>query len=79
MISCIGSANKVMTLSSETKRALDDILDEIVVNDRHKNIVDINLDKTNLPDAIKEKMNAVKKFYPQRISEAEPKKVGGTE
>ena len=28
-------------------------------------------------DAAKEKMKAVKKFYPQRISEAEPKKVGG--
>tara|TARA_B100000809_G_scaffold251793_1_gene285718 strand:+ start:1301 stop:1906 length:606 start_codon:yes stop_codon:yes gene_type:complete len=30
-------------------------------------------------DAAKEKMKAVKKFYPQRISEAEPKKVGGAE
>jgi biopolymer transport protein ExbD len=30
-------------------------------------------------DAAKEKMKAVKKFYPQRISEAEPKKVGGPE
>ena len=28
-------------------------------------------------DANEEKMKAVKKFYPQRISEAEPKKVGG--
>ena len=28
-------------------------------------------------DANKEKMKAVKKFYPQRISEAEPKRVGG--
>jgi biopolymer transport protein ExbD len=28
-------------------------------------------------DVAKEKMKAVKKFYPQRISEAEPKKVGG--
>lgn len=30
-------------------------------------------------EAAKEKLDAVKKFYPQRISEAEPKKVGGTE
>ncbi len=30
-------------------------------------------------DVAKEKMKAVKKFYPQRISEAEPKKVGGAE
>eukprot|EP01023_Acetabularia_acetabulum_P030977 TRINITY_DN29177_c0_g1_i1.p1 TRINITY_DN29177_c0_g1~~TRINITY_DN29177_c0_g1_i1.p1 ORF type:complete len:126 (+),score=11.16 TRINITY_DN29177_c0_g1_i1:1-378(+) len=30
-------------------------------------------------DAVKEKMKAIKKVYPQRISEAEPKKVGGTE
>jgi len=30
-------------------------------------------------DAAKEKLNAVKKFYPQRISEAEPKKIGGSE
>ena len=30
-------------------------------------------------DAAKEKMTAVKKFYPQRISEAEQKKVGGSE
>jgi len=35
--------------------------------------------KSGSSDAIKEKMKAVKKFYPQRISEAEPKKVGGTE
>ena len=28
-------------------------------------------------DAIKEKMTAVKKIFPQRISEAEPKKIGG--
>ena len=35
--------------------------------------------KAGSSDAIKEKMRAVKKFYPQRISEAEPKKVGGTE
>ena len=28
-------------------------------------------------DANKEKMKAVKKFYPQRISEAEPKRMGG--
>jgi biopolymer transport protein ExbD len=30
-------------------------------------------------EAIKEKMKAIKKIYPQRISEAEPKKVGGSE
>jgi hypothetical protein len=30
-------------------------------------------------ESIKEKMKAVKKVYPQRISEAEPKKIGGTE
>ena len=30
-------------------------------------------------DAAKDKMDAVKKVYPQRISEAEPKKVGGSE
>merc|ERR1711935_73635 len=30
-------------------------------------------------DNAKEKMKAVKKFYPQRISEAEPKKVGGAQ
>jgi len=30
-------------------------------------------------DANKEKLKAVKKFYPQRISEAEPKRVGGDE
>ena len=30
-------------------------------------------------DAAKDKMRAVKKVYPQRISEAEPKKVGGSE
>lgn len=30
-------------------------------------------------EANEEKMKAVKKFYPQRISEAEPKKVGGGE
>lgn len=30
-------------------------------------------------DAIKEKMKAIKSIYPQRISEAEPKKVGGAE
>ena len=35
--------------------------------------------KSGSSDLIKEKMKAVKKFYPQRISEAEPKKVGGTE
>ncbi len=35
--------------------------------------------KSGSSDAIKEKMKAVKKFYPQRISEAEPKKVGGSE
>ena len=28
-------------------------------------------------ESIKEKMKAIKKVYPQRISEAEPKKVGG--
>jgi len=35
--------------------------------------------KSGSSDAIEIKMNAVKKFYPQRISEAEPKKVGGAE
>jgi len=35
--------------------------------------------KSGSSDAMKMKMKAVKKFYPQRISEAEPKKVGGTE
>lgn len=35
--------------------------------------------KSGSSEAIKEKMKAVKKFYPQRISEAEPKKVGGAE
>lgn len=30
-------------------------------------------------DAVKEKRKAIKKVYPQRISEAEPKKVGGAE
>ena len=35
--------------------------------------------KSGSSDAIEIKMKAVKKFYPQRISEAEPKKVGGAE
>ncbi len=35
--------------------------------------------KSGSSELIKEKMKAVKKFYPQRISEAEPKKVGGAE
>lgn len=35
--------------------------------------------KSGSSELIKEKMKAVKKFYPQRISEAEPKKVGGQE
>ena len=35
--------------------------------------------KSGSSDAIKMKMKAVKKFYPQRISEAEPKKTGGAE
>ncbi|MGB0882583.1 MAG: ExbD/TolR family protein [Vicingaceae bacterium] len=35
--------------------------------------------KAGSSDAIEMKMKAVKKFYPQRISEAEPKKVGGAE
>jgi biopolymer transport protein ExbD len=35
--------------------------------------------KSGSSDLMEEKMKAVKKFYPQRISEAEPKKVGGTE
>lgn len=35
--------------------------------------------KSGSSDAMEMKMKAVKKFYPQRISEAEPKKVGGTE
>lgn len=35
--------------------------------------------KSGSSDAVKEKWRAVKKFYPQRISEAEPKRVGGTE
>jgi len=30
-------------------------------------------------ESIKEKMTAVKKVFPQRISEAEPKKIGGTD
>jgi biopolymer transport protein ExbD len=33
--------------------------------------------KSGSSDTMEEKMKAVKKFYPQRISEAEPKKVGG--
>jgi len=35
--------------------------------------------KAGSSDAMKMKMKAVKKFYPQRISEAEPKKVGGAQ
>jgi biopolymer transport protein ExbD len=35
--------------------------------------------KSGSSDLMEEKMKAVKKFYPQRISEAEPKKVGGTD
>lgn len=35
--------------------------------------------KSGSSDATKEKMRAVKKVFPQRISEAEPKKVGGTD
>ncbi len=35
--------------------------------------------KSGSSDAMEMKMKAVKKFYPQRISEAEPKKVGGAE
>ncbi|MBL4668725.1 MAG: biopolymer transporter ExbD [Flavobacteriales bacterium] len=35
--------------------------------------------KAGSSDAAKEKWRAVKAFYPQRISEAEPKKVGGPE
>jgi biopolymer transport protein ExbD len=34
--------------------------------------------KSESSELIKDKMRAVKKVYPQRISEAEPKKVGGT-
>lgn len=33
--------------------------------------------KSGSSEKIKEQMKAVKKFYPQRISEAEPKKTGG--
>jgi len=35
--------------------------------------------KSGSSDAAKDKMKAIKKTYPQRISEAEPKKVGGAE
>ncbi len=34
--------------------------------------------QSDASDANKEKMDAVKKFYPQRITEAEPKRVGGS-
>ena len=35
--------------------------------------------KSESSDDIKAKMKAVKKVFPQRISEAEPKKVGGAD
>ena len=37
------------------------------------------LQQSGSSEAAEEKLKAVKKFYPQRISEAEPKKVGGEE
>lgn len=65
-------------VQNELVGAYNELRNEFAQNKFGKSYEEL-VQQSGSSDAIKEKMRAVKKVFPQRISEAEPKKVGGTE
>ena len=65
-------------VQNELVGAYNELRDEFAQQKFNKPYTEL-VQKSGSSDAMEMKMKAVKKFYPQRISEAEPKKVGGTE
>lgn len=65
-------------VQNELVGAYNELRNEFAMQKFNKSFTEL-VQKSGSSDAIEMKMKAVKKFYPQRISEAEPKKVGGAE
>jgi len=65
-------------VQNELVAAYNELRNEFAQQKFNKSYTEL-VQKSVASEAAKQKMKAVKKFYPQRISEAEPKKVGGTE
>lgn len=65
-------------VQNELVGAYNELRDEFAQQKFNKPFTEL-VQKSGSSDAMEIKMKAVKKFYPQRISEAEPKKVGGAE
>jgi len=63
-------------VQNELVAAYNELRNDFAQQKFQKSYVEL-VQQSGSSDAAKEKMKAVKKFYPQRISEAEPKRVGG--
>lgn len=63
-------------VQNELVGAYNDLRNELAMQKFGKTYAELE-QLSGSSDAMKEKKNAIKKVYPQRISEAEPKKVGG--
>ncbi len=72
------SYNMYVKVQNELVAAYNELRNEFALQKFGKTYTEL-VQQSKGSEAIKEKMRAVKKVYPQRISEAEPKKIGGDE